>query len=124
MSAKKLPNLASMLETTGFNRLAYVVAQRIGSHHIHGTWPSLLYHYLEEIHDEDGSRFVPRDANCSTHINQFMSTPRVVLRATQAYVDYAFIDDKTKVKLHSLIESTQDAIMKIYVEAKGGNLGN
>ena len=44
---KKLPHLASMLDDLGNERLTYVVGQKIGSHHVHGTWPSLLLHYLE-----------------------------------------------------------------------------
>ena len=47
-----------------------------------------------------------------------------MLRATSAYVDYAFNDENSKARLNGLIESTKDEIMKIYVEEKGGNLGN
>jgi hypothetical protein len=46
-NSKKMPDLASMLDVLGNERLTYVVGQKIGSHHVHGTWPSLLLHYLE-----------------------------------------------------------------------------
>jgi hypothetical protein len=42
-----------------------------------------------------------------------------MLRATSAYVDYAFNDENSKARLNGLIESTKDEIMKIYVEEKG-----
>jgi len=47
----KLPNIAQMIEKNGSDRLAYIVGQRIGSHHVHGSWVSLWFHYLKE---EDG----------------------------------------------------------------------
>lgn len=87
--AKKLPDLASMLSAIGFDRLIYITAQKIGSHHVHGTWPSLLFHYLEEEPRGSGT-FIPRGHDCATHVNQFMFVPLIVLAALSAYVNYVF----------------------------------
>jgi hypothetical protein len=74
-SAKKFRDVAAVIEGLGYDRLFYVVGQRIGSHHVHGTWSSLLFHYLEEQEGEELFSFVPRGHDCSTHINQFMFGP-------------------------------------------------
>lgn len=44
--SKKLPTLYDMIAQHA-DELLYIVAQKIGSHHIHGTWPSLLLHYIK-----------------------------------------------------------------------------
>lgn len=123
-SAKKLPNIASMISSAGLSRLSYVVSQRLGSHHVHGTWPSLLFHYLEEKEGAAGVRFALRDHDCPTHINQFMSVSRILLRATSAYVKYAIADRNYSQAFDDVLKSTRDEIMRIFTEAKGGNLGN
>ena len=121
--ARKLPDLATILSTIGFDRLVYIAAQKIGSHHIHGTWPSFLFHYLEEEPGGSGL-FVPRDHDCSTHINQFMFVPVIMLAAMTAYVRYAFQDFDESRALESLFSSTEAEILRIYTEAMGGDLGS
>jgi hypothetical protein len=37
-NTKCLPDLAAMLNSLGHQRLSYTTGQRIGSHHVHGTW--------------------------------------------------------------------------------------
>jgi hypothetical protein len=122
-SAKKLPNLAAILESLGDSRLTYVVSQRMGSHHVHGTWSSLLLHYLDEK-DGEAFQFLPRDADCETHINQFMSVPVIVLRALSAYAYYVIADEKEATEFVKLFESTNEEIMRIYTQANGGDLAN
>jgi len=122
MQAKKLPDLASMLSTIGFDRLIYITAHKIGSHHIHGTWPSLLFHYLEE-EPEGSGMFIPRGHDCSTHINQFMFVPVIVLAAMTAYARYAFQESEEAKAFEGLFESTKLEIMRIYTESVGGDLG-
>ncbi|SRR6266705_174688 len=118
---RKLPDLASMLSTIGLDRLIYITAQKIGSHHIHGTWPSLLFHYLDE--EPAGSReFVPRGHDCSTHINQFMFVPLIVLAAMSAYIRYVFQKSEEAGAFESLFESTKAELMRIYTEAFDGDL--
>jgi hypothetical protein len=121
--ARKLPDLATILSTIGFDRLVYIAAQKIGSHHIHGTWPSLLFHYLEEEPDGSGL-FVPRGHDCSTDINQFMFVPVIMLAAMTAYVRYAFQDSDETRAFESLFSSTEAEILRIYIEAVGGDLGS
>ena len=111
------------MASAGFTRLHYVVAQRIGSHHIHGTWPSLLFHYLEKLTGEMIS-FAPRGHDCSTHMNQYMFVSILVLRALGAYVNYAFEDTEDLETFAGLFDSTEEEIMRVYTEALGGDLGN
>ena len=47
-ATKRLPDLASMIQTIGPDPLLYIVGGRVGSEPIHGTWSSLITHYLEE----------------------------------------------------------------------------
>ena len=109
-ASKKLPDMAAMVGALGHDRLMYVIGQRVGSHHVHGTWPSLRLHYLEADH---GGRLRPRDHDCSTHVNQFMFVPLVVLRAMQSFVEFAFTDAEFAGAFSSLLKSTEDEIMRI-----------
>lgn len=40
-ASQKLLDLASMISAVRGDTLLYLVGQKIGSHHVHGTWPSL-----------------------------------------------------------------------------------
>jgi hypothetical protein len=115
-SAKKQRDLAAMINGLGYDRLLYVVAQRIGSHHIHGTWPSLLFHYLEERDEIAGFVFGPRASDCDTHINQFMFIPRIMLHAMGVFVQFV-VDQQEAEVFTGLFESTEEEIMRIYTEA-------
>lgn len=119
--AKKLPDIAAMLSAVGLDRLTYVIAQRIGSHHVHGTWPSLLFHYLEESKEKE-NYLSPRGHDCTTHINQYMYIPLGVMRALAAYVHFIFANASDAEKFEKLLESTEEEIMRVYTEAIGGDL--
>lgn len=54
----------------------------MGSHHVHGTRPSLRLHYLKEV---DGA-LKPRDHDVSTHVNQLVFTPLFVLEAVISFM--------------------------------------
>ncbi|MES1980195.1 MAG: DUF5677 domain-containing protein [Pseudomonadota bacterium] len=114
--SKKLPDLASMIDALGSERLTYVVGQQIGSHHVHGTWPSLLTHYLEW---EDGS-FQPRDHDAETHVNQYVFVPMMVLAAGDAYCDWLMEAEDAGV-FKSVIQSVRDEILAINKEVVGGD---
>lgn len=113
---KKLPNTAAMVADLGRQRLMYVVGQRLGSHHVHGTWPSLLMHYLEE---EDGSLLL-RDHDCATHPNQFVSVPLLVLSAMTSYIRFVFETEDDIEHMTALFDSVEDEILQINsIMAKG-----
>jgi hypothetical protein len=115
-STKKLPDVASMVESLGFDRLLYVVGQRIGSHHVHGTWPSLLVHYLEEREGEVPLQFAPRGHHCDTHVNQYVFVPMVMIAAMKDYVQYVFKEPGDSTAFVSLFTSTEDEIQAVYSE--------
>lgn len=115
-STKKLPDIASLISATGKSRLMYTVGQRIGSHHVHGTWVSLKMHYLDR--DESGV-LGPRDHNCPTHVNQYVYIPIVVLDAMSAFVGYVFPNGDERDGMLRLFESTENEIYKINDEVIG-----
>ena len=113
--SKKLPDMAAMIDNLGHDRLMYIVAQRIGSHHIHGTWPSLRLHYLEE---EDGV-LKPRDHNCETHVNQFVFVPILVLRAMNSFIEFICNNPSDIDAFQSVPIAVEKEIMKINQEVVG-----
>ena len=106
-----------MIEDIGHDRLAYIVGQKIGSHHVHGTWVSLWFHYLEE---EDGIVH-PRDHNCPTHINQYAYVPLVVLDSIAAYVRYVCIESEDAKGMSKLIEAVSEEIQYIFQKVIGSD---
>jgi hypothetical protein len=117
-SIRKLPDLASMIRDLGRPRYEYTVGQRIGSHHVHGTWVSLITHYLEK--DESGV-LRPQGHPCETHVNQYVYIPAVVLDALSAFVEYTFLDCEDKVVFIRLLEDTSAEIFKINDEVIGND---
>lgn len=114
---KKLPNTAAMISDLGYQRLIYVVGQRLGSHHVHGTWPSLLMHYLEE----ENNSLVLRDHDCDSHPNQFVMVPSLVLSVLDAYISYIFQSDEDIEPMKGLLESIEQEIFKINTEMAAGD---
>lgn len=81
-STKKMPNFEQLFSALGQTRMDYVIHQRLGSHHIHGTWPSLLHHYLEE--DPNGILQMWSEP-LAPHITQFVAVALSVSEAIQSY---------------------------------------
>jgi hypothetical protein len=114
-SAKRLPDLATMIESVGYERLDYVILQRLGSHHIHGTWPSLLMHYIESSDDAD-SAFVPRGRPCEMHVNQYVHGSRFVLSAVTAYSQRCLVGQSRDAFI-GLADDTLEQIIEHFKEA-------
>jgi hypothetical protein len=113
---EKQRDMAAIIDALGFDRLIYITAQKIGSHHVHGTWTSLLYNYLEERTDNGGLAFGPKDGTDRTRLNQFMFIPIIVLHAMGAFVRYVF--NKTDAQGFSdLFESIEEEIRRVYKES-------
>jgi hypothetical protein len=115
-AAKKCPDLASMIDALGHDRLLYLIGQKIGSHHVHGTWPSLRFHYLEE--NESGD-LRPRDHDCDTHVNQYVFIPKIVLRAVEAFVRGVVADAEGQKAFLEVLESVHDEINAVNAEVVG-----
>ena len=114
-SERKLPDLATMIEALGQERLQYVVGQKIGSHHIHGNWPSLITHYLDELNGE----YTPRDHDSPTHVNQYVFTPIIVLSSLRRFVECVVQGTEEKTAFLDLIKSITEEIIKIDREVVG-----
>jgi hypothetical protein len=117
-AAKKLPDLAAMLNALGQRRLAYVVGQRLGSHHVHGTWVSLRRHYLEQ--GEDG-RLRPRDHDCETHVNQYLFVPQAVLASMRSFLEFTVADREVAAPFDALVHSAEDQIHRYGLELSGSD---
>lgn len=112
VESKKLPDLASMIDSIGGNRLLYIGGQKLGSHHVHGTWISLRHHYLKERN----GLMVPRDHDCETHVNQFAFIPLCVVDAVRAFIGYICCDPDDANGPSKLLHSVKDKIMELYSE--------
>jgi hypothetical protein len=116
--AKKLPDIAAMLNALGQRRLAYVVGQRLGSHHVHGTWVSLRQHFLEE--GEDGL-LRPRDHDCDTHVNQYLFVPQAVLASMRSFLKSTVADGQVAASLETVVRSAEDQVGQIGLELSGSD---
>lgn len=117
-SSKKMPYMAAMMEGLDQDRLMYIVGQRIGSHHVHGTWPSLLLHYLE---DDGEGMLRPRDHDCPTHVDQYVFVPMMVLGAMNAFVRFIFSEESDITSMTGLIESIEEELGKVNAEVIGND---
>jgi hypothetical protein len=113
--SQKLPDLASMITVIGQSRLAYIVGQRIGSHHVHGTWPSLFRDYLEDHAGVLG----PRDHDCPTQASQYVFVIRIILDALRSLIGFAVESRDSKTAFTSLLDDVQDEVQKINAEVVG-----
>lgn len=121
-AAKKLPDLAAMLKKIGHERfknerLIYVASQKMGSHHVHGTWVGLRFHYLDEINGV----IAPRDHNCSTTIDQYVYISRMVLEAIVAFIRFVCSEKEDIKDMSTLPVSVSNEIYRIYLEAVGND---
>ena len=107
-TCQKLPDLASMIAAYGGNRLEYVVGQRMGSHHVHGTWVSLERDYLE---DSDGV-LGPKDHESSTDQNQYLFGILTVLESLDGFVEYVLEGSPESVVFKDLIEAVRDEVLE------------
>jgi hypothetical protein len=100
------------IDKLGHDGIAYVAGQKIGSHHIHGTWPSLLTHYIKL--GEDGN-FHPKDHNSPTHINQYIFVSLMVLSAIKSFAEWLICESDISEPL-IMLESIENEILKINEE--------
>jgi len=107
---KKLPNLASMIDHIYENRLLYITGQKIGSHHIHGTWPNLLSYFLN--YEDD--KFFLRDHDCTTKTDQYIFIPIFVIDAIKSYLHFICNNDDEADKLCILPNGIIEEIDKIF----------
>lgn len=111
--AKKLPDMASLLMATGHGRLAYVAAERMGSHAVHGSWTALLANYLEI----EGEEFLPRDNDVPMDLNQFVAVPLFVLDALEAFIGFACKQESDADTLAKPIRFAREEILKMFGSA-------
>jgi len=116
-AAKKLPDLASMLTMVGLSRLEYVVGQRMGSHHIHGTWSSLWFHYIDVA--DDGT-FELKDKSAPMDQNEYLLA-LIVLRSLKAFVEFVVPAGSIATSLIEMLDSIEEEIVEIHDEMVAGD---
>ena len=104
-----------MIDDIGHDRLLYIVGQKIGSHHVHGTWPSLKLHYLQENEGILG----PRDHDCPTHVSQYMFIPLFVLQAMRSFVEFIFREGEDAEAFTLLLNEVGEQIHEMNLEVVG-----
>lgn len=97
---KKMPDMASLVRDIGLDRIMYLANHRMGSHHVHGTWPSLLFSYLEE----DNGELVARGNDVSTRANEFIATSLIMTKAMHSYCDYLLESPVKEILINLFIE--------------------
>jgi hypothetical protein len=113
-ASKRLPNLAVMFESIGWSRLQYVVLQRLGSHAVHGNWPSLLMDYLEDV--SEGTKFRPRGHAVDAHPNLYMTGAKLVLEAISSYARIC-LKAPASVEFQDLAHEAHEKLMNDYERA-------
>lgn len=83
-----LPNMHNIMNQLGFDRIAYVVQQRIGSHAVHGTWSDLLDNYID--YNSETDTFIPRFDQNVPRAGQYVGIALFILNAFSAYSQFIF----------------------------------
>lgn len=118
-TTKGLPDLASMLNVIGHRRFSYTTGQRIGSHHVHGTWVGLRNHYIEL----DGNGDYRTKQVTRTHINQYVYITYMVLEALSNFVNYVFeSSENEKTVILNLFKDTANEITALNKEIVGTDI--
>lgn len=114
---KRFPTFETRLNNLEHNNddLSYIVTQRIGSHHVHGTWTSLLTHYLDEINGD----FTARDNLVSIHVNQFISVSLEVLEMLKDYIKYISLKQSFSEDYLNELENIRDLLDTYRLEIRG-----
>ena len=110
-SAKRLPSLADILREIDHDRLEYVVGMKLGSHAVHGTWPSLLSHYLEK---DESDNWQPRDANSETDFNQYVNVSLFVLMAIRSWAIWALPGEEDRAVFLDPCAQVESSIWQLF----------
>jgi Family of unknown function (DUF5677) len=116
-SIKKLPNLSIILEKIGEKRIKYIAIGKLGSHAVHGNWPNLLSTSLKWNDDELEQNF----EGISSHVNQFMMLPIMVLEAAIVYVSNCFNQSDDLQYFLAVLQSAVDDILTLSSKAIGSD---
>lgn len=107
--ARKLPDLASMLNNLGYGDVLYTSIQRMGSHAVHGTWSELVFHYLEY----ENERFYPRDHDIDTQDAQFIVVIHLVLGAMESFIKHVISDGSERKEIIDTFHEIDEKITEI-----------
>jgi Family of unknown function (DUF5677) len=110
-ATKKMPPFPGLIQALGLESLQDVVLMKMGSHAVHGTWPSLLVHYLEP--GEDGE-LQPRDSNVETEFEQYSTVALRVLFAIKDWSNWSFGESDENTAFQSKVSETEKEIWKFH----------
>lgn len=115
---RRLPDLASILDQIGEDRIGYTVIGKIASHHVHGAWGSLITAYLEE---DDSGQLRLRAEALPSHVNQYILLPAFVLNSAISYVSSCFEKNDANDYIICVLRQAIDDIVEMDDEVVGGD---
>jgi hypothetical protein len=115
LKTKQLPDIAAMLTVLGHKRFSYTAGQRIGSHHVHGTWVGLIFNFIEK--DDTGNYHV--QTSTPTRVDQYIYISQLVLDALSDFVSFIFLDEEQIEHTTKLFEDTKKEMGELGVEVVG-----
>lgn len=110
---KRMPTFENIMKEIGLNRLQYTIAHKFGSGHVHGSWGSLISHYLERESEEEPVKFVPRDHDASMSIDQYVFNSYMVIDALRAFCIFSF-DEETGAGFASMFDAVENELRQEY----------
>lgn len=111
----KFPDLRSMINSLKLPDFFYMAGQRIGSHHVHGNWSSLLFHYLKE--DEEHG-LIPKDHDCESKIDQYLVISILVLESLKSFIIHVIYESYTE-GFFQIFNGVEEELFEIYQEVVG-----
>jgi hypothetical protein len=106
-----MPPFPGLIHALGLESLQNVVMMKIGSHAVHGTWPSLLDHYLQL---GDDGEFRPRDSNVETEFEQYSTVALRVLFAIRDWSNWSFGESHENIAFQSKVSEAETEIWKFH----------
>lgn len=110
LSAKKLPDVATLIEKVFPGRINYVVQFKLASHAVHGSWNDIMANYLEMI---DG-KLVPRTESRELHENQYLNIATMVVEAMAHFSKFCFEKGEIADNLAQIPRNLLAEIQEIY----------
>lgn len=118
-ASPKLLDMFSMLhrvEGREFAKVVYLGKWRIGSHHVHGTWPALK----RDVLIEEGGWWHPHNDSAPPAQELYLSGALLMLTAAVRYVDFV-CNEETKAAVNAIAEHARQAISGMFDEVCDGD---
>lgn len=106
----RMPGLEELCRVLEYPDTLYMSVGRIGSHAVHGTWPDLLFNYLEE--DERGELVITDNILSIPRSNHLLGSVLLVADAMRDAVGVFIQNKATSRALVTHLRAVQKGILK------------